>query len=120
MLTGPCHLSDAMEVTHDRALEDGVHSILSDFELWGDAHCTLSDRPNVLVKDFCLKHPGDLFGFEASDLVAAGRSLAQVHLDSVMAGHRTSYAAQSVFARLCWESFDLGCIIAIPSCKCQC
>lgn len=71
----------------DRALEAGAREILSDFELWADVQCSLTDRPSVLVSDFCLREAGDLFTYEATHLTAAGRSLAQVHLDSVWISH---------------------------------
>lgn len=119
-----------MEIIRDRELETGIRSILGDFELWGDAQCTLSDRPNVLVQDFCLSDPGDLFSFEASHLVAAGRSLAQVHLDSVWIGNDLSMNQKLRFTwqdtdrptlhNLCLQGFVGKCLIwdALSSFQC--
>ena len=97
-------------------MEAGIRSILGEFALWGDPHGDLPEKPSVLVQDFGLADPSDLWLFEASHLASAGRSLAQVHLDSLwigndmpiskapaqMARYTTSCATQLALARFFW------------------
>ena len=63
-----------------------------EFALWGDPHGELPERPSVLVQDFGLCDPSDLWLFEA----AAGRGLAQVHWDSVWIGNASSSSSGKI------------------------
>ena len=95
--TGPCY-PVAMD---DLDLERGLISILQEFSLWGDAQAILPDRPSLLVQDMRLQTPSDLFAFEGSHLVAAGRGAAEFMMDSVWIGSDTPMAHR---IQLLWRS----------------
>lgn len=88
-----------------------------EFALWGDPHGELPERPSVLVQDFGLCDPSDLWLFEA----AAGRGLAQVHWDSVWIGNATPMNQKLKFKwqdsewaalhNLCVQGFSGKCMI---------
>ena len=76
-----------MAMDHDdRLLPGAAREILSNYALWGDTGGWLSERPSLLVDNLALKKFDDLFLLETDDLIAAGRGLKQLDMDSVWVG----------------------------------
>ena len=63
------------------------------------------ERVHFGVQDFCLCDPGNLFLFEATHLVAAGRGLAQIHMDSVWVGNEITMKLKFL-----WQGTDNLCL----------
>ena len=63
-----------------------AREILRDYQLWGDDGGDLVERPSLLVQDMAIKAGDNPFLFEAGHLIACGRGLRQLDMDSVWIG----------------------------------
>ena len=66
-----------------------------------DHNAFLPDRPSLLVQDLQLQSPADLFTFEGTHMVAAGRGVTEFKMDSVWIGSDTPMAHK---IQLLWRS----------------